>query len=202
MLDAHSWLLLIGVCALGAMTPGASLAVVTRHTLHGSAQAGVRAGLAHAAGIGVYAALTVAGLAAVLRGFPHLETGIRLAGSLFLLWLAVSGWRAAGRHGATVARAPADGRGAVRDGFLIAFLNPKVALFFLALFSQFVSAEMGVAARIQVAATAVVIDGGWYSLVAVLLARGPVLAALRQHHDKVERATAVVLALIAVGVWL
>ena len=137
----------------------------------------------------MYAAATVAGLAVVLRGFPQLEVAIRLAGSLFLLWLALSSWRAAARP----APQPSGeaGQSAVRDGFLIAFLNPKVALFFLALFSQFVSAD-----------TAVVIDGGWYSLVAVLLARGPVLAALRRHHDKVERATAVVLTLIAVGVWL
>ena len=61
---------------------------------------------------------------------------------------------------------------------------------------------MGAAARVQVAATAVLIDGGWYTLVALTLARGPVLAALRRHHDNVERATAVVLTLIAVGVWL
>ena len=200
MLAVTDWLLLIGVCALGAMTPGASLAVVTRHTLRGSARAGVSAGLAHAAGIGVYAVATVAGLAVVLRGFPQLEIAIRLAGSLFLLWLALGSWRAAARP-APEPDAQA-GANAVRDGFLIAFLNPKVALFFLALFSQFVSAEMAMAARVQVAATAVVIDAAWYSLVALLLARGPMLAALRRHHDKVERTTAGVLALIAVGVWL
>jgi|TARA_R100000501_G_scaffold14999_1_gene27190 threonine/homoserine/homoserine lactone efflux protein len=200
MLAVNDWLLLIGVCALGAMTPGASLAVVTRHTLRGSARAGVSAGLAHAAGIGVYAVATVAGLAVVLRGFPQLEIAIRLAGSLFLLWLALGSWRAAARP-APEPDAQA-GANAVRDGFLIAFLNPKVALFFLALFSQFVSAEMAMAARVQVAATAVVIDAAWYSLVALLLARGPMLAALRRHHDKVERTTAGVLALIAVGVWL
>ena len=200
MLAVNDWLLLIGVCALGAMTPGASLAVVTRHTLRGSARAGGSAGLAHAAGIGVYAVATVAGLAVVLRGFPQLEIAIRLAGSLFLLWLALGSWRAAARP-APEPDAQA-GANAVRDGFLIAFLNPKVALFFLALFSQFVSAEMAMAARVQVAATAVVIDAAWYSLVALLLARGPMLAALRRHHDKVERTTAGVLALIAVGVWL
>ncbi|NQY85234.1 MAG: LysE family translocator, partial [Alcanivorax sp.] len=157
MLAVTDWLLLIGVCALGAMTPGASLAVVTRHTLRGSARAGVSAGLAHAAGIGVYAVATVAGLAVVLRGFPQLEIAIRLAGSLFLLWLALGSWRAA-RGPAPAPDAGAAGN-AVRDGFLIAFLNPKVALFFLALFSQFVSADMAMAARVQVAATAVVIDG-------------------------------------------
>lgn len=200
MLDIHSWLFLISICALAAMTPGASLAVVARHTVRGSAAAGVRAGLAHAAGIAVYATATVAGLAAVLHRVPQLEMAIRLAGSLFLLWLAFSGWRTTARPAPEPTQTVGDSP--LRDGFLIAFLNPKVALFFLALFSQFVSAEMAMTARVQVAATAVVIDGGWYSLVALTLARGPVLAALRRHHDKVERATAVVLVLVAVAVWL
>ncbi len=86
----------------------------------------MRAGLAHALGIGVYAAATVAGLAVVLHRFPSLETGIRLAGSLFLLWLAWKSWRGAGA--APAERNVGAGRPA-RDGFLIAFLNPKVALF-------------------------------------------------------------------------
>ncbi|GAA5131439.1 LysE family translocator [Alloalcanivorax gelatiniphagus] len=198
-LAIQDWLLLAGVCALGAMTPGASLAMVLHHTLHGSARAGVRAGLAHALGIGVYAAATVAGLAVVLHRFPSLETGIRLAGSLFLLWLAWKSWRGAG---ATPADQESGGGRPARDGFLIAFLNPKVALFFLALFSQFIDAGMSTVARVQVAATAVVIDGAWYSLVALTLARGPILATLRRHHARVERATAIVLALIAVVVWV
>ncbi len=108
------------------------------------------------------------------------------------------------RDPVAAAHGPARSGGArpARDGFLIAFLNPKVALFFLALFSQFIDAGMGTVARVQVAATAVVIDGGWYSLVALMLARGPVLAALRRHQDRVERATAGVLAVIAVIVWV
>lgn len=201
MLDLHSWLLLAGLCLLGAMAPGVSLAVVTHHTLHGSWRAGVSAALAHCLGVGFYATATVAGLAALLHQFPQLTTVIRIAGSLFLIGLALKSWRAATGPTPPPTHAPAHGR-AARDGFLIAFLNPKVALFFLALFSQFVDPGMTIGARVQVAGTAVLIDGGWYSLVAVALARGPVLAALRRHHDRVERVTAVVLVFTAVAVWL
>lgn len=201
MLDLHSWLLLAGLCLLGAMAPGASLAVVTHHTLRGSWRAGVSAALAHCLGVGVYAIATVAGLAALLHQFPQLATVIRVFGSLFLIWLAVKSWRAAAGPAPLPVATPAHGR-AARDGFLIAFLNPKVALFFLALFSQFVTPEMTALARAQVAATAVVIDGGWYSLVAVTLVRTGLLEALRRHHDRVERLTALVLAFTAVAVWL
>lgn len=201
MLDLHSWLLLAGLCLLGAMAPGVSLAVVTHHTLRGSWRAGVSAALAHCLGVGVYAVATVAGLATLLNHFPQLTLVIRAFGTVFLLWLAVKSWRAAGGPAPEPADTPAHGR-AARDGFLIAFLNPKVALFFLALFSQFISPSMDTTARVQIAATAVVIDGGWYSLVAIMLARGRLLDALRRHHDRVERLTAVVLVIAAVAVWV
>lgn len=201
MLDIHSWLLLTGLCLLGAMAPGVSLAVVTRHTLRGSWRAGVCAALAHCLGVGVYAAATVAGLATLVHHFPQLTLVIRALGTVFLLWLAVKSWRAADGPAPQLANAPTHGR-AARDGFLIAFLNPKVALFFLALFSQFISPTMDSGARVQIAATAVVIDGGWYSLVALMLSRGRLLEALRRHHDRVERLTAAVLVIAAVVVWL
>ncbi|MGB1222002.1 MAG: LysE family translocator, partial [Alcanivoracaceae bacterium] len=89
---------------------------------------------------------------------------------------------------------------AARDGFNVAFLNPKVALFFLALFSQFLSADMGTAARVQMVATATLIDGSWYVLVAILLGRSRLLPWLREHHHWVERITAVLLLLVSVSV--
>jgi len=204
MLPLHDWLLLASVCALGAMAPGISLAVITRHTLHGGPRAGAIAGITHALGIGIWATATVTGLAVLFHRYPSLELAFSLAGALFLLWMAWKSWQAGQQP---LAPANTDSpftvlHGAARDGFLVAFLNPKVALFFLALFSQFIDAGMGTVARVQVAATAVVIDGGWYSLVALMLARGPVLAALRRHQDRVERATAGVLAVIAVIVWV
>ena len=70
MLAVNDWLLLIGVCALGAMTPGASLAVVTRHTLHGGHRAGAIAGVTHALGIGIWAAAKVFRIGILMTGKP------------------------------------------------------------------------------------------------------------------------------------
>ena len=44
------------------------------------------------------------------------------------------------------------------------------------------------------------IDGGWYVLVAILLGRSRFLPWLRDHHHWVERATAVLLVIIAASV--
>ncbi len=202
MLPFYDWLLLASVCALGAMTPGISLAVVTRHTLHGGPRAGVAAGATHALGVAFWATATVTGLAVLFHRYPSVELLFSLTGALFLLWMAWKSWQA-GRQPLTPP-APENAfnelHGAARDGFLVAFLNPKVALFFLALFSQFLQADMSQIARAQMVLTAMFIDGGWYVLVAVMLGRSRFLPWLREHHHWVERATAVLLVVIAASV--
>ena len=202
MLPLHDWLLLASICALGAMTPGISLAVITRHTLHGGARAGAIAGLTPALGVGLWAAATVAGMAVLFKRYPGLELAFSLLGALFLLWMAWKSWQASRQSQAPAHTSPPSNviHGAAWDGFAVAFLNPKVALFFLALFSQFLSSEMGQPARIQIALTAMIIDGGWYVLVALLLGRSRFLPWLREHHHWVERGTAVLLVVIACSV--
>ncbi|MCK0153703.1 LysE family translocator [Alcanivorax sp. S6407] len=204
MMSFHDWLLLASVCALGAMTPGISLAVITRHTLHGGHKAGALAGITHAIGIGLWAAATVTGLAVLFHRYPIMEQVLSLGGAAFLIWMAWKSWQA-GRQPLVPATPDASFNvlhSAARDGFMVAFLNPKVALFFLALFSQFLDAGMGQAARIQMVLTSILIDGGWYVLVAVMLGRSRFLPWLRAHHHWVERGTAVLLLVIACSVAL
>ncbi|MCS4504125.1 LysE family translocator [Arhodomonas aquaeolei] len=194
-----AWLALAGVCVLGAVSPGPSLAVVVRHSVRRSRAHGLAAALAHALGVGVYALLTTLGLAAVVTADPLVYHGLALAGAAYLAWLGIGALRSGGAalEGAAGATAPVGVAGAARDGFLMAFLNPKIAVFFLALFSQFVHADMGVAEVGVFWATATVVDGGWYALVATALTRGRVLAWLRGHALWVDRLTGVVLLVLA-----
>lgn len=64
------WLSLLMICMLGAMSPGPSLAVVAKHSLAGGRLHGVVTSWAHAAGVGVYALVTLLGLAVVLKQSP------------------------------------------------------------------------------------------------------------------------------------
>ena len=54
------------------------------------------------------------------------------------------------------------------DGFLVAMLNPKVAVFFTAIFSQFLAPHQPLTMRMQMAATAWLVDSLWYIFLAVL----------------------------------
>ena len=199
-----AWLSVATICVLGAMTPGPSLAVVLRYSVGHSRQAGFACALAHALGIGFYAVITMTGLGILFQTVPVFHNAVSILGALYLIWLAVKAWR--GAKAGT--KFDIDGTGkvsgsifqAARDGFMIAFLNPKIALFFLALFSQFVSPEFEWAGKFLLAFTAAVIDGAWYCLVAVGLSHGAVLPWLRDHAAWIERSIAVLFVLVALRV--
>ncbi|MDW7749016.1 MULTISPECIES: LysE family translocator [Halomonas] len=194
------WLSLAAVCAMGAMSPGPSLALVLRHTLGGGRLPGVAAGLAHALGVGFYALLTVWGLGALIVRFPLLFQAITWGGAAYLAWLGIKALRA-GRAGALDAEAMAtSGRQAAREGVLVALGNPKLILFFIALLSQFVTPDMSLAAKALVVLTAMVIDGGWYVLVAVGLSHSRVLPWLQARAHWLNRITGVLLLALALRV--
>jgi threonine/homoserine/homoserine lactone efflux protein len=185
---------------MGAMSPGPSLALVLRHTLGGGRLPGVTAGLFHALGVGFYALLTVLGLGALMARFPLLFQLVTWGGSAYLAWLGIKALRA-GRTGAIQANAIlTTSPQAAREGVLVALGNPKLILFFVALLSQFVSPEMSVAAKAIIVLTAMVIDGTWYVLVALLLSHSRVLPWLQQRAHWINRATGVMLIALALRV--
>ncbi|MBR9883690.1 MAG: LysE family translocator [Oceanospirillales bacterium] len=200
-----SWVLwgsLFMVCLMGAMSPGPSLAVVLRETVRNSRWHGVVAGLSHALGVGLWAFLTVHGLALLVTGQQLVFTALSWAGAAYLAWMGIQAWRHAGKGGSLDAgEAQVHSlMGAARAGAVVSLLNPKLALFFMALFSQFVSAEQSVLSQWLMIVTATVVDGAWYTLVALLLSHPRLLKALRRRAKFVERATGALLVGLAVRV--
>ena len=195
------WLSLLLICILGAMSPGPSLAVVLRQTVSNGRGHGIAAGCAHALGVGLWAAMTVWGLALLVSEYALVYQLITWAGAAYLVWLGIG----ALRHASTP-QIQAQGGGqesllsAARSGLLISLLNPKLAVFFTALFSQFVSAGQVWQDQVLMVLTATVIDGAWYSLVALLFSQPRLLNWLRQHLKRVEQLTGVVLIGLAVRV--
>ena len=167
------WLPLALVCLLGAMSPGPSLAVVLRHSLAGGAQAGVLCGLAHGVGIFVWALLMISGLGALLVTQPAWFDALRVAGALFLLYIGTRALIASPDDvpSTEVSGGPSAGRRAAGEGLLIALSNPKIAIFFAALFSQFIRPGAALSEQLLIAATAAGIDALWYAVVAVSLSQ-------------------------------
>ncbi|NQW01123.1 MAG: LysE family translocator [Rhodospirillales bacterium] len=196
-----TWFSFLAICCLGAMSPGPSLAVVLRHTVNNGRGHGLAASWFHAAGVGVWAMATVSGLAVVIAQSPNVYIAITWAGAAYLAWLGIKSLHAGPASALDVAKAePASVWRAGLDGAAISFLNPKLAIFFIALFSQFVSRDADVSDHALMVATATLVDGLWYTLVAVVLSHGPILGRLQRHSQLINRLTGGVLILLALRV--
>lgn len=191
-----TWLAVVSICILGAMSPGPSLAVVLKQTLGGGRRNGVAAALSHSCGVGLYAFLSIVGLATVVTTSPLAFTVLQWGGAGYLVWLGLKGLLARSNPEADLPDVPTT-TSAVRDGFLVVFLNPKIAVFFLALFSQVVGVDTSFAAKLGYAATAMVIDGAWYVIVAWLFSNPRWFDRLKRNAVWFERLFGVILVALA-----
>jgi threonine/homoserine/homoserine lactone efflux protein len=125
-------------------TPGADFLYTVTRTLQAGARGGLAAALGISAGCVVHALAAALGLAALLAASAAAFALIKWIGAAYLLWLAFGMVRSAwsGRSARLDAGvAPASLRRIFLQGFLTNVLNPKVALFFLALLPQFIDAN-------------------------------------------------------------
>ncbi len=180
-LGLHNLALFALTVAVVNATPGADLIFTVTRTL----QHGVRGGLAAALGIGlgcvVHALAAAFGLAALLAASAAAFDLLKLAGAAYLLWLGAGLLRRAIRPPARAAtqvptasassvESAAPLLAIVRQGLLTNLLNPKIALFFLALLPQFIAAD---APRKTLA---FLLLGGWFVVQGVVFLAALVLA--------------------------
>ncbi|GGQ18156.1 LysE family translocator [Shewanella litoralis] len=196
-----AWLGLLAICCLGAMSPGPSLAMVVRHTLSGGRLHGVVCAWAHSIGIGIYALVTLLGLAVVLKASPMIFNAIAIIGALYLAWIGIQSLQSkGGMQQKLAAGEPSSLWEAARDGLAISLFNPKILLFFLALFSQFVLAAQTPVGQGLIVLTPLIIDGLWYTIIAFVLSHSAVLPKLREKSQLIDRLSGLVLILLAVRV--
>ncbi|MBB1362714.1 LysE family translocator [Shewanella sp. SR44-4] len=196
-----AWLGLLAICCLGAMSPGPSLAMVVRHTLSGGRLHGIVCAWAHSIGIGVYALVTLLGLAAILKASPLMFNAIAIIGAIYLAWMGIQALGSKGGMQQKLAAGEATSLWiAARDGLAISVLNPKILLFFLALFSQFVLAAQTTTGQALIVFTPLIIDGLWYTVIAFVLSHSAVLPKLRAKAKLIDRLSGIVLILLSIRV--
>ena len=145
MLGTHSAALFATTILVVNATPGVDMILTLTQTL----RHGVRGGLAAAAGIMtgcvVHALAAALGLAALIAASAAAFSAVKWAGAAYLVWLAFGMLRnALVEAPASTAPPPAERAGLAalfRQGVLTNVLNPKIALFFLALLPQFIDAD-------------------------------------------------------------
>ncbi len=142
MIPLDTWLLFIVACVALALTPGPNLLYIVSRTLVQGRPAGLISLAGTISGLMFHVLAAAFGLSALLLAVPMAYETVRVAGACYLAWLAWQTWRAP-PPGACDATAAQPYFTLWRDGAATGILNPKVALFQLALFPQFVDPAQG-----------------------------------------------------------
>ena len=201
-MNISQWTQLVLICILGAMSPGPSLAVILRNTISRGRKQGIMSGIGHGLGITFYAVVTVSGLVALINTIPHFFSVAQIAGSVFLIWLGgkmiISSFKKEYASNENISSNHSAHQGFL-EGFLIAFFNPKIAAWLLALFSQFVKPDALLAEQFVLVSTVGVIDAAWYCLVAFLASSGKLVKGLQQNSSRIELCMGILLIILALG---
>ena len=186
---------------LGAISPGPSVMVVIRNTIIGGRSQGVACAIGHGIGFGIYAGSAVFGLIVLLENAPDVFLILQLIGVGLLIWYGYLMWNDEvnleenDEFDASKVR-----RQGFIEGFSIAFFNPKIALFLVAILAQVLEPGMGMGTKLAIGILGMSIDMGWYLIVALALTGTGAVDWLRERGQLIYRITAVALWLFAASV--
>lgn len=126
------------------LTPGPNLLYLVSRTLCQGRRAGIVSLAGTSLGFVFHVIAAALGLSAIFLTVPLLYDALRYAGAAYLLYLAWDALKPGGRGVFAPRVLPQDSPGRLfRMGLLTSVLNPKVAMFYLALFPQFIDAGRG-----------------------------------------------------------
>jgi len=162
MIALDTWLLFVVACIALAVTPGPNLVYLVARTVAQGRGAGFVSLAGTTTGFLAHVLAAAFGLSALLAAVPYAYDAVRYAGAAYLAWLAWTTWRDAKPLPQGAAAQPAPAGALYRAGLATSLLNPKVALFQLALFPQFVDPSRGsvLAQSLVLGATQLVIVAG------------------------------------------
>ncbi len=159
---------IFAVCLLGAMSPGPSMVVVINNAIFKNRLNGFLTSIGHGVGIGIYALFAVLGIALIIKTNLFVFNVIKFLSIIFLLYLGV-------KLIITNDKLKFDrkdissGFTSFLQGLSISLLNPKIFIWFVAIYSQFMSENNDIIFNTILILTASIIDAIWYVILTLLV---------------------------------
>ena len=188
--------------ALAVASPGPDFALVLRQSLAHGRRTAVWSSLGIGCGLSIHITYCLLGLGLLLQNSATALTVVKYLGAAYLAYVGVQALRARPRAGdldlATSGTAPS-ARAAWATGFLVNVLNPKAALFFIALFPIAVSATTPKLIQVGYGLWMTLTTIGWFSFVSFVFTREQVRRKFLRHGHWIDRALGVVFLAFAAG---
>jgi threonine/homoserine/homoserine lactone efflux protein len=189
------------VALVVVLTPGPATALVIRNALHGGARAAWATSAGNSTGIFLWATASVLGISALVAASEAAFVVLKIAGAVVLVAIGIQALLRARRGVAFDITPTRAARSHYRQGLLTSFANPKLAVFFVALFPQFIpEGEAVLVPTITMATIIVLMDLVYFTFLAVVVSRARRAIVERGWARKMEAASGSIL--MALGVRL
>ena len=177
---------------LAVISPGPSFLITARTAVAQSRADGLKVALGLGAGTVIWSSAALLGLNAVFHAVPILFMGMKVAGALFLLYIAYMIFR----HAAEPLKIEGQGErlsNPFLKGFLTQISNPKVAVFFGSIFIAMLPSEVPLWMTLALIFIVSFNEVWWYSVVALFFGAGPVRSFYLRAKAWIDRITALFL---------
>ena len=149
------------VCLLGAMSPGPSMAVVINNAIFKGRYNGILTSIGHGIGIACYATFAVLGLGLIIKTNVFIFNGLKVLSIIFLIFIGAKS--ILNKEKLNLEKKNIKEKTvSFLQGFSISILNPKILIWFIAIYSQFMSADNELIFNIYLVSIAGIIDTCWY----------------------------------------
>ena len=177
---------IIIVCLLGAMSPGPSMVVVINNAIYKNRINGILTAIGHGFGIGIYAFFAVLGIGLIIKTNLFLFNTVKILSIFFLFYL---GFQAIFSNPKMnfEKNAIKFGVKSFLEGFAISILNPKILIWFLAIYSQFMSASNDYILNVSLILIASSVDALWYIILVKLVTVKGVLEKLKSKLQLIQK---------------
>ena len=189
------WIQFASICIVGAMSPGPSMALIIRNSIKYGRVSGLLSSIGHAIGIGIYASISVVGLQIILINNIFVFNTIQFCGSIFLLILGILFLKNSGEK--LSLEDDQKNLNSFIQGFAISILNPKILIWFTAIFSQFIEASSTSMTKLTMVFIASSIDGIWYIIVTIVVTGFGLKQFLENNTKTIQNISGIVLIFIS-----
>ena len=150
------------VCSLGAMSPGPSWVLIINNALFKGKISGYITSIGHGLGIATYALIANLSIGVIIQSNIFFFNIIKILSIIFLIYL---GYKSLTTTTINIQEKKLTGKfQSFLEGFSLAILNPKVLIWFIAIYSQFMSPNNKLIFNFILIITAGIVDMSWYCL--------------------------------------
>lgn len=187
---------IVFVCLLGAMSPGPSMVLVINNSIFKNKFNGILTAIGHGLGIGIYALFAVIGIGIIIQTNLLIFNTLKVLSIIFLFYL---GFHALFKKAELDFRVNNSKNGikSFFQGLAISILNPKILIWFIAIYSQFMSQSNNYFFNISLILIASIVDTLWYIFLVNLVTSKSIFQIIKMKSELIQKIVGYFFILIA-----